>query len=138
MPGARTAILWGLAAAAAIAVTGQGCGRGSSGGPVGGVIVFEGLYTSDGVGEMEAVSIVDEAVAKELASFFPSYEACPSSSMAGEWKSGYTVYLGSRDGRAVRIMVSFDGESWSVGDGDFQTKGDFAAFAEELKRRAAR
>jgi hypothetical protein len=70
-----------------------------------------------------------------LAAYFPGFEKRPSSDMAAGWKMGYEVYFDYPDGVSIRLSVSSPRNRptyWSVGRGDFETKGDFHRFVAGL------
>lgn len=101
----------------------------------GAVIIEEPMHSAEGVGYPIAISLSDGDKLRELEKFFPNYDRNPSSNTAAGWKAGYRVYFNFPYGRSVRVTVSGNdnGQTWSVGDGDFKTNGDFAAFFEKLK-----
>ena len=103
------------------------------------VIVVEGVHSREGVGTLEAISVVDREKVAKLESFFPDYAKHPSSNIAGGWKAGSQVYFDLGHGRTVRVTVSKndDGKTWSVGQGDFKTHGDFDDYVRELQKLAA-
>jgi len=98
------------------------------------VIVIQGVYSRQGVGDFRALSISDAPTIAKLEAFFPGYRDCPSGRFAGGWDAGYEVYFIFGDGRALWVMVSENGggDTWSMGDGDFATQGDFRGFVESL------
>ena len=104
------------------------------------VIVLEGVHSREGIGRTTAISVVDRKTIDKLEAFFPNYHAYPSSNDAAPWKAGYRVYFNFSKGRTIRVTVSQNrgGDTWSIGDGDFATHGDFPAFVKDLERRAAR
>ncbi len=99
------------------------------------VIVVEGVHSREGVGQFEAISVVDREKIERLESFFPNYRTHPSSEIAAGWKAGSQVYFDYGNGRTVRVTVSKndEGKTWSVGNGDFQTHGDFDGFMKQLR-----
>ncbi len=99
------------------------------------VIVVEGVHGREGVGQFAAISVADRQKIAQLESFFPNYRKLPSSDMAGGWKAGSSVYFDFGNGRTVRVTISKndDGKTWSVGNGDFRTHGDFDAFLKQLR-----
>jgi hypothetical protein len=103
------------------------------------VIVIGGTHSREGVGELEAISVVDRAKIAKLESFFPNYAKRPTSDIAGGWKAGSHVYFDLGQGRTVRVTVSAndDGKTWSVGQGDFKTHGDFDGYLKELEKLVA-
>ena len=99
------------------------------------MIVFDGARTRDGVGTPVALSLREEKMVRQLESFFPDYASLPTSPLAGAWISGYDIYIDNERGRAVHIVVSYDGEFWTVGRGDLRVSGDFTRFVEQLQPR---
>jgi hypothetical protein len=103
------------------------------------LIVIEGVHSREGVGKLEAISVVGREKIAKLESFFPNYAKHPSSDIAGGWKAGAQVYFDCGHGRTVRVTVSAndDGRTWSVGQGDFKTDGDFDGYVKELQKLVA-
>ena len=101
------------------------------------IIVRQGVYSREGVGAFEALSIQDAATVRQLESYFPSYRTMPGSSFAGLWMSGYEVYI-DNGGQAVHIVVSYDSRFWTVGKGDLQVEGDFEQFVKQMQQKSAR
>lgn len=104
------------------------------------VIVLEGVHSREGIGQTTAISIVDRKTIAKLEAFFPNYRKHPSSNRAAGWEAGYRVYFNFGKGRTARVTVSQNGggDTWSMGDGDFATHGDFPKFIKDLQRRAGR
>ncbi len=105
------------------------------------VVIVEGaVHSRQGIGQTNAISVVDPATIAKLAALFPDYDKRPSSDIAALWEAGHHVYFNFRKGRAIRVTVSAngDGDTWSVGNGDFRTNGKFAELVSGLRRRAAR
>ena len=106
------------------------------------VIVLEGvMHSREGIGQPTAISIVNRKTIEQLESFFPNYRTYPSSDQVAGWDAGYSVYFNLNKGRTIRVAVSSlgnGGDTWSIGDGDFTTRGDFPAFVTDLQRRAGR
>lgn len=103
------------------------------------VIVVEGVHSREGVGQLEAISVVDREKIAKLESFFPNYAKRPSSEIAGGWKAGPNVYFDFGRRRTVRVAVSANdgGKTWNVRQGDFKTHGDFDGYVKELPTLAA-
>jgi hypothetical protein len=99
------------------------------------IVVIEGVHSREGVGQFAAISVVDRAKVEKLESFFPNYRKQPSSGIAAGWKTGASVYFDFGKGRVVRVTVSKndDGKTWSVGNGDFKTHGNFDEYVRELR-----
>jgi hypothetical protein len=99
------------------------------------VIVLAGTHGREGVGKFTAISVSDSQKIARLESFFPNYREFPSSDMAGGWKAGSHVYFDFANGRTVRVTVSQndDGKTWSIGNGDLKTHGDFDGFIKHLR-----
>jgi hypothetical protein len=99
------------------------------------LIVVEGVHGTEGVGQFAAISVVDRPTIGKLESFFPNYRKLPSSDIAAGWKTGATVYFDFGNARTVRVTVAKndDGKTWSVGNGDFNTRGDFNGFLKQLR-----
>jgi hypothetical protein len=99
------------------------------------VIVLAGTHNLEGVGKFTAISISDRQKIEKLEGFFPNYRKFPSSDIAAGWKAGSHVYFNFANGRTVRVTVSKndDGKTWSIGHGDFQTRGDFEGYLKELQ-----
>jgi hypothetical protein len=59
----------------------------------------------------------------------------PKSNMAAGWKAGYEVYFDFPRGKTIRVTTSANdkGRTWTVGQGDFDTKGDFNGFVKKLR-----
>ena len=106
--------------------------------PISALIVIEGIISRQGVGEMNAIRIIDRKKLSNLESFFPNYRKRPSSNEAAGWKAGYRVYFNFPDGKSIRLTVSHNENArfWDAGRGDFETKGDFNKFVASLRRAA--
>ena len=104
------------------------------------VIVREGVHSREGIGQTTAISIVDRKTVTKLEAFFPNYRKYPASNRAAGWKAGYRVYVNFGKGRTARVTVSQNGggDTWSMGEGDFATHGDFPTFVKDLQRRGGR
>ena len=101
-------------------------------GLIGALVVKEGLISRDGIGRMQAIRITDPSRLAKLESFFPGYDRRPVNNTAAGWEAGYRVYFDFPHGRSVRVTVSENATDWSVGQGDFATRGDFTRFVESL------
>lgn len=104
------------------------------------LIVPEGTHSREGIGQFTAISVVDRKTIEKLEAFFPKYRTYPSADLAGGWEAGHRVYFNFGKGRSIRVTVSENGggDTWTVGDGDFATRGDFPKFVKELQRRTTR
>lgn len=102
--------------------------------PFSALIVPAGVILQSGVGTVKAIRLVDKTKLAELESFFPNYRKLPKSDVAAGWMAGYDVYFDFPHGKAIRVTVSANdnGRTWSVGEGDFDTKGAFAGFVKKL------
>ena len=100
------------------------------------LIVKEALHSADGLARPETLSVVNEKDIQKLEKFFPGYAEHPRSNTAAGWKSGWRVYFCFPKGKVTSVTVSGNdnGQTWSTGDGDFQTSGDFAGFVAELEK----
>lgn len=103
------------------------------------IIVLEDIHSREGIGETKAISLVDTQTIAKLEAFFPNYQKYPSSNRAAGWEAGYRVYFNFGKERAIRVTVlqNGNGDTWSIGDGDFATQGNFPEFVKDLQRRAA-
>lgn len=97
-------------------------------------IVIESTLSKDGIGETRAICIVNQEKLTALESFFPGYRRLPSSDEAGAWEAKYRVYFDFPGGKSICVTVSenHDAGYWSVGRGDFETKGNFNEFVDGL------
>ncbi len=102
------------------------------------LIVKEGSHSRDGIARTPAISVVNSESIKALESLFPNYRKSLSSSTAGGWKAGYRVYFNFPRGRTLCVTVSQNdaGKTWSMGDGDFHTNGDFVKLVKQLEAKA--
>lgn len=109
-------------------------GAEKDGAPSMATIVVEGAVGRDGVGEMRAIRIVDPQKLSMLESFFPGYRSRPTNKTAAGWMASHRVYFDFAGGETIRVTVSQNENArfWSVGRGDFRTKGDFVAFVRTL------
>ncbi len=107
--------------------------------PLSALIVIEGVISRQGVGEMKAIRVIDRKKLSSLGSFFPNYRKRPSSKDSAPWKAKYRVYFNFPNGKSIRLTVSRNENAryWTVGRGDFKTKGDFNKFVASLIRAAA-
>lgn len=66
--------------------------------------------------------------------FFPNYRQRPTNNAGAGWMAGYHVYFDFADGETINVTVSQNENagSWSIGRGDFETKGDFNGFVAGL------
>jgi hypothetical protein len=108
--------------------------------PLSALIVPEAIHLRAGIGETKAISIVDRATIAKLAALFPKFERQPSSDVAGAWEAGYVIYFNFKGNRVVRVILSVndDGQTWSTGDGDFKTHGDFRAFLDAVRPKSGK
>jgi hypothetical protein len=105
--------------------------------PSSAVILFEEPAGRDGVGELKAIRLTDPKKLILLESFFPDYRKRPDSDDAAAWEAAYRIYFDFPNGEALRVSVSRNDQAgrWSVGRGDFRTKGDFTRFIADLVSR---
>ena len=108
--------------------------------PLSALIVPEAIHSRAGIGETKAISIVNGPTIAKLAALFPKFERQPSSEVAGAWEAGYVIYFNFKGNRIVRVILSGNdkGETWSTGDGDFKTNGDFRAFLEAVRTKTGK
>ena len=101
------------------------------------LIVKQGLHSRDGAAQTLALSVTNLKTILALENLFPNYRKSPSSSMAGGWEAGYRVYFNFPKGRTLCVTVSQNdaGKTWSMGDGDFATRGDFEKLVEQLENK---
>lgn len=130
-----------VAAAALVTVcvvAAEKAAKNDAGAPRRALVVFEGVHGRDGIGQMTAISVVDRDKIAKLEGFFPNYRKAPASSIAAGWKTGQTIYFDFGKGQTLRVTVSGndDGKTWSMGSGDFDTRGDLAAYLKELRELA--
>ena len=84
-----------------------------------------------------SIQVTKAAELRQLESFFPDYRSRPSSMTAAGWIAGHQVLFDFPDGTTIQVTVSGNdkGKTWSVGQGDFSTRGDFKGFADGLLAR---
>lgn len=102
------------------------------------MVIIEGIHSGKGVGQLTAISVVDRKRIEAIEEFFPNYQQRPSSGEAGAWIAGAAIYFDFTNGQSVRVTVSQNDDMkwWSVGDGDFEVNGEFAAYLKELREIA--
>lgn len=102
--------------------------------PISALIVRQDVPSIEG-GKLAAIRITDASQLATLEAFFPDYRRRPTSRIAGAWIAGYVVYFDYPMGHSIRVTVSENENSayWTVGQGDFQTRGDFRAFVDALQ-----
>lgn len=105
--------------------------------PIMATIVVAGVLDRDGVGELKAIRITDREKLSTLEAFFPDYRQRPANDTGAGWMRGYDVYFEFPGGETITVTVSQNENagSWSVGRGDFETKGDFNAFVAGLVKK---
>jgi hypothetical protein len=100
------------------------------------LIVEQGLHSREGVAKPQTLSIVNPETIEKLEALFPNYRSYPSSSIAGGWEAGRRVYFNFPKGRTVCVTVSRDGKTWSTGEGDFRTQGEFEKLVKQIESQA--
>lgn len=115
---------------AALTVTGCGGSPAAPGAAGTATIVVIG---NKGVAKTHLVS--DQKKVAALEEFFPNYRKRPTHPVSVGWAAGYFVYFDFPQGESVKLVVSpttMQQVSWTMGQGDFPVKGDFAKFLSEL------
>jgi hypothetical protein len=97
------------------------------------IVIVEGPLNKDRVGEAKAIRILSPQKVAALEAFFPNYHKRPTSGRAGSWEEGYAVYFDYPNGESFRVGLSTNVDDWSMGRGDFDTRGDFKAFVAGLQ-----
>lgn len=115
-----------------VGVTAEQSAKGSQ--PFMATIVVEGILDRHGVGELKAIRISDRKKLSALEAFFPNYRQRPTNNAGAGWIAGYHVYFDFAGGETINVTVSQNENagSWSIGRGDFETKGDFNGFVAGL------
>ncbi|HYO08298.1 MAG TPA: hypothetical protein VER17_04955, partial [Tepidisphaeraceae bacterium] len=105
-------------------------------GAVSGLVVAADPLPAGGVGRVKAVRVADPAKLAALDAFFPDYARRPRGNTAAGWIAGHHVYFDLPGGDTVRVAVSAndEGATWSAGQGDFDSRGDFKAFVAALPK----
>ena len=81
-----------------------------------------------------SILVINSAELGQLESFFPKYRSRPTSMTAAGWIAGHQVIFDFPDGTSIQVTVSGNdkGKTWSTGQGDFATRGDFKRFADGI------
>ncbi len=106
--------------------------------PLGVLIVKQAMHSKQGIAKprFSALSIPKRLGSWKVCS--PLIASPLTVQWPAGWKAGYWVYFNFPKGRTVRVTVSGNdnGQTWSTGDGDFATEGDFQKLVEQLKSQA--
>lgn len=99
------------------------------------VIVKQAMHSEAGIARPETISIVNADKIATLEKMFPEYDQMKAGGPPAGWEMGYLVYFNFPKGRTLRLTLSFNdkGQTWSMGDGDFATRGNFQKFLKELE-----